>query len=72
MESNFLRIMERFKLKSKKNGFELIVVAMNINQDNDILILDEDGEAQALEMSTFKEMVLGGVNGASPTHDVVV
>jgi hypothetical protein len=62
--------MSKFKIQNIENNSIIEIIAMNIDDVNNILI-KENRKASIISISEFKDMILGSLNGDKATHIIL-
>jgi len=62
--------MSRFKIQNKEDNIIIEIVAMNIDNENNVLI-KENNSVSTISLDDFKDMVLGTTAGEKATYIIL-
>lgn len=62
--------MVQFKIQNISDNSVIEIIAMNIDNENNILVKEGD-KTSILNLSDFKDMVLGTLDGEEATHRII-
>jgi len=62
--------MSKFKIQNISDNSIIDIIAINIDNENNILVKDGDS-ASIITIADFKDMILGTQDGEKATHKII-